>query len=253
MIPHLQLLKYLLYMELGVAPHPLITQHAYIMESRSQLAFANRVCAEPAVTADEIRTIISHFGTTPFYWFIDEHDLSGIAQLQAQGFEKKTKYPAMILDMHTLKNQPYQNDVEIKKIAGEDHVQTWISLMAQSYALDKPGVEKFVRYLISNTAPENFLLYIGYYQGIPAATSAFIKRGSIMSMHLVGTLPEFRGKGLGFAVSHKPLWDAKNNGVEQCVLLASSMGKPIYEKIGFKEYAHYNVYQLKTLMPTGLC
>ncbi len=63
-----------------------------------------------------------------------------------------------------------------------------------------------------------------------------------MGLHLVATLPAYRGKGLGYAVSQKPLIDAQQRGASHAILLASEMGKPVYQKIGFKEYALCNVY-----------
>ena len=42
----------------------------------------------------------------------------------------------------------------------------------------------------------------------------------------------------------KAMFDAQQKGSELALLLASSMGKPVYEKLGFKEYAMYSIYEL---------
>lgn len=55
-------------------------------------------------------------------------------------------------------------------------------------------------------------------------------------------LDYYRNKGLGYAISHKPLLDARNRGFKQTILLASSKGRPLYNRIGFKEYASYHFY-----------
>ena len=95
---------------------------------------------------------------------------------------------------------------------------------------------------MTKLSPGTLRLYVAYYNGRAAAASMALHHGKIIAMHWIATIPEFRNKGLGFAVTHKPLVDSKANGIEQAVLLASAMGKPVYERIGFKQYAVYNVY-----------
>jgi len=58
----------------------------------------------------------------------------------------------------------------------------------------------------------------------------------------LGTIPAYRKRGLGFAVSRHALVEAKKNGYKTALLFASVMGKPLYEKIGFREYALYKFF-----------
>lgn len=63
-------------------------------------------------------------------------------------------------------------------------------------------------------------------------------------LHMIGTKPGGRGKGIGKAMTSKLLNEAKKSGSSHCVLHASKMGKPIYSKLGFDVYGEIKTYKL---------
>jgi predicted acetyltransferase len=65
----------------------------------------------------------------------------------------------------------------------------------------------------------------------------------------VAALPAVRNKGVGFAMTQKPLQEAKRMGYRVGTLQASKMGEPIYLKMGFKEYFKTGSY---SWMPEGV-
>lgn len=244
-------LKYLLYIHLGIEPTTYETQptpHCYVMRSDARLPSCNRVCADDQATAQEIQQLVASFGDMPFRWFVygDQHTLQ--QTLENNGFAFSRSYPAMSIDLDAVHTQTYGPDIEVKKI-GIEEIDLWISIVAQSYNTDAPEFTKFIHYLIKHTPTQCLSFYIGYYQGTPVATSMTIRHDEIVGLHWVATLPEYRGKGVGFAISHKPLLDAQAQGCTQAILLATTMGKPVYEKIGFKEYAECKVYGNENAAP----
>lgn len=84
--------------------------------------------------------------------------------------------------------------------------------------------------------------FIGYVDGAPVATSALIASGGVAGVYNVATLPGYRGRGFGEALT----WHAVRAGVEEgCVigsLQASAMGRPVYARMGFREIAPYESY-----------
>ncbi len=63
-------------------------------------------------------------------------------------------------------------------------------------------------------------------------------------LHMIGTIPAGRGKGIGKSMTEALLLEAKKAGSEYCVLHASAMGEPIYRKLGFQSYDNLNTYQI---------
>lgn len=84
--------------------------------------------------------------------------------------------------------------------------------------------------------------FVGYVDGRPVATSALIVSDGVAGVYNVATLPEYRKRGLGEAMT----WHAVREGAASgCVigsLQASAMGQPVYARMGFRNIAPYETY-----------
>lgn len=237
-----QLLQYLLYMNIGTPAYDYANERIFAMKSGSQLPFCNRVYGDNLTNIGDLIAARMFYQATPFRWFVDQNDVVLKKQLESFGLQYKISYPAMILSLNEIQQVSYGPDIQIRKIDNADY-DKWVMLVCKAYSI--PAVNQFklfIEYLLKRAQPNNIHLYIGYYQDVPAATSMVIDHATIAGLHWVGVLPEFRQKGLGFAVSHHALQDAHARGIAQAILLASEMGESIYKKIGFSEYAKYDVY-----------
>jgi len=63
-------------------------------------------------------------------------------------------------------------------------------------------------------------------------------------LHMIGTLPKGRGKGIGKSITEKLLIEAKKNNTNFCVLHASLMGESIYRNLGFEPYKEIETYKI---------
>jgi len=85
--------------------------------------------------------------------------------------------------------------------------------------------------------------YVAYVDGQPAASSQFvIGPDGAAGIYYVGTVPEFRHKGLGRAITARGVADARAAGCQQVSLQASPMGLPIYTGMGFRHVAYYRQF-----------
>jgi ribosomal protein S18 acetylase RimI-like enzyme len=58
--------------------------------------------------------------------------------------------------------------------------------------------------------------------------------GGIASVYAVGTVPAARGKGIGSAITLKPLLEARAMGYHYAGLFSTEMGIRTYQWIGFQ-------------------
>lgn len=219
------------------------TEHCLVFKSGSSIRSCNRVCSLTMPTDSEIKEIKSYFEKLPFTWAVDSADIENCALLEQNNLRTIGLFPAMTLDLSKIEEIDYGSEVAVKEITKDnnEHLK-WIEIVSTSFNVLPAELAKVLDFFLSNSTSNTVRLYLAYYNGHPAAASMILKHGKILSMHWIATIPEFRNKGLGFAVTHKPLVELKANGAEQAILLASLMGKPIYERIGFKQYAVYNMY-----------
>jgi len=81
--------------------------------------------------------------------------------------------------------------------------------------------------------------YIGYLDGAPVAVSASLMARGLVGVYAVGTLPEARGRGIGTAMTRRAAFDGLASGASVAVLQASTMGEPVYARMGFRTVGAY--------------
>jgi len=92
---------------------------------------------------------------------------------------------------------------------------------------------------------DDLRLFLGYAEGAPAATSLLFCSDGVASIHLVSTLEQFRGRGLGTMLTHAAAMAARDLGFEDVTLFASAMGESIYRRMGFVECGRIAIYSLE--------
>ena len=72
----------------------------------------------------------------------------------------------------------------------------------------------------------------------------FFDSNNNAGLHMIGTLPQGRGKGIGKQMTQKLINIAKQEKKEQCVLHASLMGENIYKRLGFIPYGEIETFKI---------
>ena len=70
----------------------------------------------------------------------------------------------------------------------------------------------------------------------------FFDSNNNAGLHLIGTIPNARGKGIGSKMTESLLFEAKANQSNNCVLHASKKGENIYKKFGFVPFGELETY-----------
>ena len=66
-------------------------------------------------------------------------------------------------------------------------------------------------------------------------------------MTLVATLPEARGRGLAGALMAHALVDAGERGLRTSTLVATKMGRPVYERLGYRGLGALEMWERREL------
>lgn len=72
----------------------------------------------------------------------------------------------------------------------------------------------------------------------------FFDSNNNAGLHMIGTLPEGRGRGIGKNMTEKLLLEAKQSNANYCILHASLMGETIYKKLGFELYGEIETFRI---------
>lgn len=244
-------LPYLLFMnpKIGLSPS-FSTQSCTVFYSTSAIRSCNRVINSALPTNEEVEQIKSFFGVVPFTWAAENNDESLMQILKAHNLSCQSSLPAMALNLGSLNKQVYDANIMVKAIDVHNlnDLTQCISIIAHAFngiaACPSSTLElsKVINLFVRTITSGNMTFYLGYYQGNAVATGMALRHNEIATLHWIGTLPEYRNHGLGHAITHKALLDMQHAGCTHALLLASALGKPLYERMGFKEYALYNMY-----------
>ncbi len=85
-------------------------------------------------------------------------------------------------------------------------------------------------------------IYVGYAKGAPVAASVLIMTNGIAGVYNVTTLDEFRRRGFGETMTRHAIREGAAAGCKVAALQSSDMGKPIYERMGFRTVAPYRTF-----------
>lgn len=133
--------------------------------------------------------------------------------------------------------------LKIIEVENDKTLEAWCHVICPSFGIPaqaEPAMMKWFKTDLERTLP--LKLYLGIIDGKPVATSMYYLATGVAGIYFVSAMPEVRNKGVGFAITQKPLIEAKKLGYRIGTLQASKMGEPVYLRMGFKEYFQTGSY-----------
>jgi ribosomal protein S18 acetylase RimI-like enzyme len=173
------------------------------------------------------------------WWFNSTQPPALFERLKAHGFEFDYSSPGMALDYRMLSETLTLPDgLTIVEALDEKTLADWsfaLHAANQHYHLPMEAAQSFEKVTLALGAHEApWRLYVGYMDGKPVATNLAYNGGGVTGLFCIATIPEYRGRGIGAAITLAPLYDARAVGYQYGVLFASDSGMPVYERIGFR-------------------
>jgi GNAT superfamily N-acetyltransferase len=119
-------------------------------------------------------------------------------------------------------------------VAKLDELRAWAQVFTMGYGLPsgwEPEIYELQLHLGLGFPVRN---YIGYLNGVPVSAACLFLGAGVAGIYNVATLPGARGKGIGAAVTLRPLHNAREMGYRIGVLQSSRLGFSVYQKLGFR-------------------
>jgi GNAT superfamily N-acetyltransferase len=89
--------------------------------------------------------------------------------------------------------------------------------------------------------PES-VVYVGYLDGSPVVSGLGWRSGRTIGVYSIATVESARRRGFGAAMVARVVADGATAGCDVAALQASEMGRPIYERLGFRTVVRYVAY-----------
>lgn len=175
-----------------------------------------------------------------FFWWTGERtrptDLG--ERLVAHGFSVFEKdAPAMAADIDKLNwDNPRPADLRLKPIDNNDQLSHWKQTFINAFGIPEFAGQAWVdatRAVGIGQTPWQLLL--GTLNDQPVCCGLLYCGAGVAGLLGLGTLPEYRRKGIGSAMQLERLRIARELGYQYAVLFASEMGYSPYLKLGFQD------------------
>jgi predicted GNAT family acetyltransferase len=178
----------------------------------------------------------------PWRWIVGPGSLPPdlADRLEAHGLERRWPLmPAMAIDLADLAGKDWSPaGGRVTEVADAGDLESWLGVRRVNLNLDDRTIAAWRRAHgeFGLGASSTLRHFIGWLGDRPVAGSTlFLDRSSgTAGIYHVDVLPDARGRGFGKAVTTTALAAARNLGYSLGVLSASSLGTPVYLRLGFR-------------------
>jgi GNAT superfamily N-acetyltransferase len=197
-------------------------------------------------TVDSLQAKINERGAPALWWLGPQSTPENLSSLLEQyGLQNVGETPGMAADLLALNSAPKTiQDFRIEKVNSVERQALWARIAAIGTGFSDTATAQMEELEATLTDPQYLAQhrYIGFLDGAPVATSAMVLDSGVAGIYAVATVPEARRKGIGEIMTVMPLLEAKQFGYRIGILQASSMGYPIYQRIGFRDVCKFQIY-----------
>jgi GNAT superfamily N-acetyltransferase len=167
-------------------------------------------------------------------------DMEGQGQSMAPGIKSTAMgAPGMVADLHNMNETvlaKVPQEFEMNDVRNETDLQDFRRVFIEGYEIPSTLADGWVQsaheFGIGKTP---WRLVLGRLNGQPVATNIILNGAGVVGVYGIAVTPSARGKGIGAAITLKPMLDARDlAGYNYAVLFSSEMGAPVYERIGFR-------------------
>lgn len=178
------------------------------------------------------------------YCLLTLHELvpSAATQLAHLGYIEAETLPAMWMEGLPRRWRDAPEGVRISRVETPDDLAMFRAILSRVFYMPRSEVDL----VLGNNAlnATHIHHYLGSIGGVPIATTTLVVDGNLAGIWNVGTLDEYERRGIGSEMMHHALADAHNMGYGESMLLASTEGVPLYERLGYTTLA-----TVKTFVP----
>jgi ribosomal protein S18 acetylase RimI-like enzyme len=150
----------------------------------------------------------------------------------------------MALDLAALSFLPGPAGVEVTRVRDEAAFGAWAAVVGRAFEDTEfevgPSARAFARVGFGDDAP--FRHFMCRVEGDAVGASTLSLGAGVAGLANIAVVPERRGEGIGSAVASAALVEGRRLGLEVGALSAGEQGRPLYERLGFREVSRHRTY-----------
>lgn len=193
-------------------------------------------------TEKEIDQAIQYFSAKklPFMWW------TSAKVLEAKGFQFGGILIGIALDISqgVPAKLPASSDLKIKMLQTESELKVFTDLAANAFAMNSRATEQWLALNNSVMKKGEQVHFMAYLNGVPVGTATLSVSPSSAGIWNLATISEHRKHGIGGALVHAALVEAKKRqyGQVMAILMPKGLAWGLFTKLGFKAICEFPFY-----------
>ncbi|MFZ0830339.1 MAG: GNAT family N-acetyltransferase [Thermoplasmata archaeon] len=205
-------------------------------DSMGNVAVVTAPTRDPGATISEVAAFFAPHRRPWILFAIPDAAPSLERAARERGLRDEGWFPGLLLDPIPPEAPPLPDGVEVRLVDTVEELQVFERAASRAY-----GVESGPVYPSWLTYP-GFSFHLAYHRGEPVATATLVASHGIAGIVYVGTVPEARGRGFGRAAVWAAIQAGRDAGFRTSALWATPMGRPMYERMGFRPVTQYRIW-----------
>jgi ribosomal protein S18 acetylase RimI-like enzyme len=190
---------------------------------------------DPARATEQTRAVLADYigRGLPFLWWAGPSTTS--PELEAACAEAgmmRQDVPGMHRPLDGPVAVPELDGVELRA-AGANDFGTLTHVMLAGFGMPEWLYDPLMD-MFAGLDPARLVNVLAFLDGEPVASGSAYLDGTTAGVYNIATVEQFRGRGLGTAVTAWLMNDAYERGCEETILHASPDGFPVYERLGYE-------------------
>ena len=161
------------------------------------------------------------------------------AALRAMGLEMVATRPAMAIPVGDVVPAQVPEGVEIARVNDPELLADLVEVEVGAFETDRAVAEGLLA--PSQLALPNVRLYAAIADGRAVAQAVTNTQGGAVGVFGVATLPEYRRRGIGTAITAFAIDDVRGEA-DLVWLQSTDMGRPLYERMGFRPVSDWDIW-----------
>jgi ribosomal protein S18 acetylase RimI-like enzyme len=184
----------------------------------------------------ELRELYEEAGVLAWTVWVPEHDRRAAALLKRAGHKLDASPTAMVAELGDVE-PPRPDDPEVDR-------EPALADVGRVNDLAYGTTDAFQRMMGQGPADPDHT-YVARLDGEAAATVVSQDHDGDCSIWWVATVPKARGRGLAAGLMRRALADGKARGSDISTLQATKLGRPVYERLGYRGFGAIQMWELR--------
>lgn len=197
--------------------------------------------ARLAEAYDEVEAAYAEIGAAWTVW-VPSTDEGARAALHRAGHVLDAAPPVMAVDLREIERPPAG---ALEDWTADGDVRQVGPLNDRSYAF---GTDSFTR-AFAGMPPDELTTYLARIDGRAVGCLMIVDHDGNADVEMVAVVPEARGHGIAGKLLAHALADAAERGLETSTLLSTRLGRPVYERLGYREFGTLHMWERRRADP----